>query len=160
MAGPRHQEDRYRGILLALRGRDGNRWHGGPGEHPHLRVRPGQRGALPASRLETVSMNEKTNQMLNKLVKRHGLYKHIRPGEDTGGLCGTEPGTFWINWDPHRQVWKVKPPEDSWAIPVRIYLRSVAGPPTDFLGVDGWHVTDDEKVVEEAVRIMAHTQGL
>jgi hypothetical protein len=104
-------------------------------------------------------MNTITERMLNKLAERYGLYKHIKPAGDKGGLRGTEPGTLWINWLPRKREWNVKPQGDNWAGPVRVYLRSVLGEPSFFSGVDGWKTADDE-VVEVAALVMAKVQGL
>jgi hypothetical protein len=104
-------------------------------------------------------MNETTEQMLDKLATRYGLHKHIKPGGDKGGLRGPKRGTLWVNWAPRRRAWKVKPQGDTWAGPVRTYLRSIVGPSTYFSGVEGWHVADEE-MVEAAVRVMVNKQGL
>jgi hypothetical protein len=102
-------------------------------------------------------MNEQTEQMLDKLARRHGLRVHVKPGGDKGGLRGPKRGTLWVNWLPRKREWNVKPQGESWAGLVRSYLRSVEGNPAYFSGVDGWKPTSPE-VVEEAVRIMAWTQ--
>jgi hypothetical protein len=107
-----------------------------------------------------MTINDKTKRMLNKLAGLYGLSVHVKPGGDRGGLRGPERGTFWVNWVPTKGYWRLLPYGVQWNALVGEYLQRVVGDPSYVNGnADGW-TTPDDKVVEEAVLLMARLQDL